>query len=80
MTEVADMNTFANEGSARLLGRAGSFCMERSGYQENDRGMIFFLPMQHDVGATAILRAPNDPPSVAATGRGCHLGCAATRN
>jgi alpha-L-arabinofuranosidase len=44
MTEVADITTFANEGSARLLGRAGSFCMERGGYQENDQGMIFFLP------------------------------------
>ena len=47
LTEAADLNTFANEGSPRLWGRAGSFCMERSGYQEagaNDQGIIFFLP------------------------------------
>jgi alpha-L-arabinofuranosidase len=47
LTEAADLNQFANEGSARLYGRSGSFCMERSGYQEagaNDQGMIFFLP------------------------------------
>jgi hypothetical protein len=46
--EAADLNTFANEGSPRLWGRAGSFCMERSGYQEagaNDQGIILFLPI-----------------------------------
>ena len=47
LTEAADLNQFANEGSPRLQGRGGSFCMERSGYQEagaNDQGIIFFLP------------------------------------
>lgn len=47
LTEAADLNQFANEGSVRLQGRAGSFCMERSGYNEagaNDQGIVFFLP------------------------------------
>eukprot|EP01046_Picozoa_sp_COSAG06_P003940 COSAG06_NODE_158_length_21760_cov_36.036979_8_plen_300_part_00 len=47
LEEAFDLNTFANEPSPRLKGRAGSFCMERSGYQEgglNDQGIIFFLP------------------------------------
>ena len=36
-------------GQSRLQGRAASFCLERSGYNEgglNDQGLIFFLPNQ----------------------------------
>ena len=46
LIEAFQLNSFANEGSPRLKGRAASFCMERSGYQEggaNDQGLIFFL-------------------------------------
>lgn len=35
------------DGAGRLKARAGSFCMERSGYNEgglNDQGISFFLP------------------------------------
>jgi hypothetical protein len=47
LEEGYDLNMFANEGNPRLKGRAASFCMQRSGYQEgglNDQGLIFFLP------------------------------------
>ena len=47
LEEGYDLNMFANEGNPRLKGRAASFCMERSGYQEgglNDQGLVFFLP------------------------------------
>ena len=46
LEEAFDLNAFALEGNPRLFGRAASFCMERSGYQEaglNDQGVIFFL-------------------------------------
>jgi hypothetical protein len=46
LEEGYDLNMFANEGNPRLKGRAASFCMERSGYQEgglNDQGLVFFL-------------------------------------
>eukprot|EP01044_Picomonas_judraskeda_P008898 COSAG03_NODE_1049_length_4950_cov_49.608534_2_plen_611_part_00 len=46
LEEGYDLNMFANEGNLRLKGRAASFCMERSGYQEgglNDQGLVFFL-------------------------------------
>jgi hypothetical protein len=47
LEEAFDLNTFAREPNPRLKGRAASFCMERSGYQEaglNDQGLVFFLP------------------------------------
>ena len=47
LDEAADLNTFFNSPDTRLVGRTGSFCLERSGYNEgglNDQGMIFFLP------------------------------------
>ena len=49
LEEGYDLNMFANEGNPRLKGRAASFCMERSGYQEgglNDQGLIFFVSHQ----------------------------------
>merc|ERR1719203_1804438 len=45
--EAQDLNLHFNYANPRLLGRTGSFCMERSGYNEgglNDQGLIFFLP------------------------------------
>lgn len=47
LEEGADLNQFFNFGDPRVKGRAASFCMERSGYNEaglNDQGLIFFLP------------------------------------
>lgn len=47
LDEARGMNVFFAESDARVLGRASSFCMERSGYQEggaNDQGIVFFLP------------------------------------
>ena len=48
LDEGVDLNTFFNLPAAlqpRVWGRAASFCMERSGYNEggaNDQGLIFF--------------------------------------
>ena len=42
LEEATDLNDFANVADPRLLGRAASFCFERSGYNEgglNDQGM-----------------------------------------
>ena len=47
LEEASDLNTFFNFPDSRQKGRAASFCMERSGFNEaglNDQGMIFFLP------------------------------------
>lgn len=51
LSEAQDLIRFMMDKTAgkngRLLGRAGSFCMERSGFNEggwNDQGLIFFLP------------------------------------
>ena len=41
LEEAADLNSFFNFGDRRQKGRAGSFCMERSGFNEaglNDQG------------------------------------------
>lgn len=53
LAEAQAFNQFSNVpavytgGQSRLQGRAASFCLERSGYNEgglNDQGLIFFLP------------------------------------
>merc|ERR1712070_447906 len=47
LEEADDLNQFYSFGDPKLVGRAGSFCMERSGYNEaglNDQGISFFLP------------------------------------
>jgi hypothetical protein len=47
LEEGDDLNAFFRYDNPRLLGRAASFCMERSGYNEaglNDQGLAFFLP------------------------------------
>jgi len=47
LTEARDLNLFHRYPNPKLQGRAGSFCMERSGYNEgfaNDQGLAFFLP------------------------------------
>lgn len=47
LTEAQDLMTFFSFRSSRLLGRAASFCLERSGYNEggwNDQGLVFYLP------------------------------------
>lgn len=47
LTEGRDLNLFFRYENPALRGRAGSFCMERSGYNSgfaNDQGMIFYLP------------------------------------
>ena len=47
LTEGRDLNLFFRYGNPALQGRAASFCMERSGYNEgfaNDQGLSFFLP------------------------------------
>jgi len=47
LEEAQDLNMFFAYPNQRLKGRAGSFCMERSGYNEaglNDQGISFFLP------------------------------------
>merc|ERR1712151_1137426 len=47
LEEAKYLNTFFVYSNSRLKGRAASFCMERSGYNEggvNDQGLIFYLP------------------------------------
>jgi hypothetical protein len=47
LTEGRDLNLFHSFPNAALAGRAASFCMERSGYNEgfaNDQGLSFYLP------------------------------------
>jgi hypothetical protein len=47
LNEAGDLNEFFAFPDLRQKGRASSFCMERSGYNEaglNDQGLIFFLP------------------------------------
>ena len=47
LEEATDLNAFFQFNNTRLLGRAASFCLERSGYNEgglNDQGIAFFLP------------------------------------
>lgn len=47
LDEALDINKFLAYPDGRLKGRTGSFCMERSGYNEgglNDQGLVFFLP------------------------------------
>ena len=49
LTEAQELLAFFSYSDKphRLLGRAASFCMERSGYNSggwNDQGLIFFLP------------------------------------
>ena len=49
LEEADDLNGFfrTSDNAEQLLGRAASFCLERSGYNEgglNDQGLAFFLP------------------------------------
>ena len=47
LIEAQDLNRFASYDRPQMLGRAASFCSERSGYNEgqaNDQGITFFLP------------------------------------
>ena len=47
LEEAQDLISFFNADIPQLYFRAGSFCFERSGYQEgglNDQGISFFLP------------------------------------
>jgi hypothetical protein len=47
LEEATDLNEFFSFPDTKLHGRAASFCMERSGYNEgglNDQGISFFLP------------------------------------
>ena len=47
LEEAEELNGYFRLESPRLLGRAASFCSERSGYNEgglNDQGLSFFLP------------------------------------
>ena len=61
LTEGRDLNLFLRYANKALQGRAASFCMERSGYNEgfaNDQGLAFFLPNM------SWLQARHDRPSL----------------
>ena len=48
--EAQDLNAFFNFADPRMLGRAGSFCLERSGFSHPaggrtfNQGLAWFLP------------------------------------
>merc|ERR1712110_1161923 len=47
LIEAKATNMLFTDGVGRLFGRAASFCLERSGYNEgglNDQGLLFYLP------------------------------------
>lgn len=83
LAEAQDLNRWALFPDVKLLGRTGSFCNERSGYQEgraNDQGITFFLPnmtwMQPPAYVYAMNAAAAQPLAIkkTTTGSMCNLG------
>eukprot|EP00927_Polykrikos_kofoidii_P055382 TRINITY_DN49653_c0_g1_i1.p1 TRINITY_DN49653_c0_g1~~TRINITY_DN49653_c0_g1_i1.p1 ORF type:complete len:705 (-),score=59.15 TRINITY_DN49653_c0_g1_i1:16-2130(-) len=83
LIEAQDMMTFLRYPNARLTARAGSFCFERSGYNEggwNDQGFVFYLPnmtwLQPPGHVHSMLHKMWQPRGLKVTLEGCeHVHC-----